>query len=97
MSDLVPIITHEVRELLRERGVSERRDLSAETSLIADVGLDSLAFVDLTFRLEAKLGLRELPLQDWIDAESMKVGRQHTIGSLSEYTNSVREMQSGWA
>lgn len=55
--------------------------LSEHTKLVEDLGLDSLKFVDLTVNLEDALGIAELPMQEWIDAE-LEAGRSLTVGAL---------------
>jgi acyl carrier protein len=94
MNDLQKLISDEVLILLRERHVTGHVAIEPDTSLVEDLGLDSLAFVDLTLRLEAKLGVRELPLQDWIDAEVARPGRRYTLGSLSDYANDILSGQA---
>lgn len=50
--------------------------------LIEDIGLDSLKFIDLTVRIEAVFGLREFPMQDWVD-DQIAAGRPLTVGELA--------------
>lgn len=46
-----------------------REHISLETSLIDQIGLDSLRFVELTVGLEDALGLKVFPMQDWADQQ----------------------------
>lgn len=58
--------------------------VGSSTSLIDDIGLTSLRFVDLTVELEDALGIPEFPMQVWIDDE-MRLApgtRRFTVGSL---------------
>src|SRR5689334_7889645 len=89
MNDLLQLIADEVLTLLRERHSAACPSIEPNTSLVEDLGLDSLAFVDLTLRLEARLEIAELPLQDWIDAEGMRRDRKYTLSSLGEYTETI--------
>ena len=59
-----------------------RRVVGLETSLVADLGIDSLRFVDLAFALEQAFSIAVFPLQDWYDAEVKREGAHFTIGSL---------------
>lgn len=57
-------------------------DIGRADSIMDDLGLDSLRFVDLTLALEEGLGLDELPVQDWYDAESTRSGKRYSVASL---------------
>lgn len=89
MNDLLQLIADEVLIVLRERHSGACPSIKPDTSLVEDLGLDSLAFVDLTLRLEERLEIPELPLQDWIDAEAMQRGRKYTLSSLGQYTETI--------
>jgi acyl carrier protein len=84
MTDALQRVTRAVQELLRQRR-QPHVELSPGLSLVEDLGFDSLAFVDLTLILEAELGVDEFPLQNWIDKESMTLGKKHTIASLARH------------
>lgn len=43
--------------------------ITPASSLLDDVGLDSLKLVDLTVALEEALGVDEFPMQDWVDSQ----------------------------
>lgn len=72
-----------VREVLATlvRRVSPAQ-IAQHTSIIDDLGFDSLKLIDLTLALEAHLGLREFPMQDWYDAESRRSDARFTVASL---------------
>jgi acyl carrier protein len=89
MTDLSQLIAEEVLIVLRERHSKAFPTILPDTSLVEDLGLDSIGFVDLTLRLETRLKIQELPLHDWIDAEGMRSGRKYTLSSLSKYTETV--------
>lgn len=70
-------------------------ELDVQTSVVEDLGLDSLRFVDLALALEEVLGISEFPLQDWYDAEAAHGGR-FTVGSLVEVcAHLMRNRSSG--
>jgi acyl carrier protein len=52
-------------------------------SLIDDLGLDSMKFVDLTVGLEEALGIPEFPMQDWIDG-LVADGARIDVAALTE-------------
>jgi acyl carrier protein len=54
------------------------------TSLMDDLGFDSLKLIDLTLALEAALQVDEFPMQDWADEEAEKSGGRFTLASLVE-------------
>jgi acyl carrier protein len=58
-------------------------DVRLESSLVHDLGFDSLMFVDLTVMLEERLGIEEFPMRAWADAERAREnGRGYTFQSL---------------
>jgi acyl carrier protein len=59
-----------------------RRELLADMSLVDDLGMDSIRFLDLTFAIEDLLNLTEFPIQQWVDAESTRSGPRFTVRSL---------------
>jgi acyl carrier protein len=68
-------------ELARAHGVrSEAVHLGA--SLVDDLGIDSLKFVDLTLAIERRLGLCEFPMQIWADLEMQRDGDRFSVASL---------------
>jgi acyl carrier protein len=56
----------------------------AGLSLVEDLGIDSIRFVDLAFALEDALGLAEFPMQAWADEEATRGDKRYTVGSLVE-------------
>ncbi len=89
--DVFDAIRVEVAKLLADRGVRQE-DIRPDTSLVDDLGMDSMKFLDLTVALERQLGLRELPMQRWQDDEVLKAGRRYTVESLAAAC--LRELQS---
>jgi acyl carrier protein len=55
--------------------------IQPHTSLVADLGLDSIKFVGLGIALEEALDIPEFPMQDWSDQESSRSGG-FTVASL---------------
>ena len=59
--------------------------IGPETSLVDDIGLDSLKFVDLAMALEDALSIPSFPMQDWVDSEmTAEPGERFTVRSLGE-------------
>lgn len=57
--------------------------LSDRSHLLSDLGLTSLDFADIAIGLEAGLGLREFPIEDWLAAEGRRADKHAlTVGSL---------------
>jgi acyl carrier protein len=57
-------------------------DIPDNASVVDDLGLDSLRFVDLTLALEQALDIENLPLQDWYDSESLRSEGRFSVASL---------------
>jgi acyl carrier protein len=74
-------VTQILHDLLKERGTAGKT-ISPEDSLIEDLGLDSLAMVDLTLLIEERLSISEFPMQEWADMESLLETRRYTVASL---------------
>jgi acyl carrier protein len=81
--DVLVAIQTTVEELRLMAGLPTRPAL-VDHSLVEDLELDSLMFVDLTLILEEKLRIERLPMEDWALAESRKTGTRFTIRSLVE-------------
>jgi acyl carrier protein len=64
-----------------DRRRADRR-IHRDTSVVDDLGIDSLRLVELTLALEGELGIAEFPMQDWVDAEVTRTDRRFTVGSL---------------
>ncbi len=72
-----------VRSIHRAVPKTSRRFIDASTSIVDDLGVDSLSMIDLTLALEEELGIAEFPMQSWYDAELSKMGRRFTVGALA--------------
>jgi acyl carrier protein len=60
-----------------------REAIDLQTSVIDDLGMNSLRFVDLTLAIEEALGIPEFPMQEWYDEQaSSAAGRRFTVDSL---------------
>jgi len=69
--------------LLRvDRRISPSEPLDPAISLVDDLGLDSVRFIELTLELEDALGLAALPLQRWSDDQADRASDRYTFGSL---------------
>lgn len=59
--------------------------ISSGVSLLDDIGLTSIKFIDLTVDLEDLLQIEEFPMQRWIDEQAMlDEETRFTVGSLVE-------------
>jgi acyl carrier protein len=70
-AEAIDLVRAELVVLLRDAGVVVG-SIRPESSLIDDLALDSLKFVDLTLALERVFELDEFPMQDWVDLEAEK-------------------------
>jgi acyl carrier protein len=72
----------ELARLLEDSGI-EMGEIRPDSSLIQDLGLDSLKFVDLTLALEEAFSLSEFPMQEWVDEEARKRPPAFTVSALA--------------
>ncbi|HMI93235.1 MAG TPA: phosphopantetheine-binding protein [Polyangiales bacterium] len=56
--------------------------LISSASLVHDMRMDSLVFVEVTVALEEELGVAAFPLQSWADEEALRAEGAYTLGSL---------------
>ncbi len=68
-------------ELIRDCGLPPKV-IEQDASLIEDLGLDSLAMVDLTLLLEERFSIVEFPMQRWANEEGRREEPRYTVGSL---------------
>ena len=59
-------------------------EISPGSSLLGDLGFDSLSMIEVAATLEDALGIGELSLARWREQESEKIGARFTVGSLTE-------------
>ena len=74
-----------VREQLtrvRSGYASSGARIRMETSLVTDLGFDSLSLVEVAAAIEDALQIEELPLLAWSDRESEKDDERFTVASL---------------
>lgn len=77
-----PLLNSVRRALLRANERLSPGDIEATSSLVDDLGFDSLKFVDLALALEDELCIVEFPVQAWYDAEYALSDRRFTVASL---------------
>ena len=61
----------------------KRENIHPDSSLIHDLGLDSLKFVDLTVALEDAFGLGEFPMQEWVDGQAAMTSGAFRVAALA--------------
>lgn len=81
--DVLAAIQRTVEEVRSNAGLPSR-PAELDHSLVDDLELDSLMFVDLTLILEENLQIAQFPMEDWAALESRKTGARFTIRSLME-------------
>jgi acyl carrier protein len=79
--ELYEIVKAEVLKIL-DKDSRALQPIGWSTSLVDDLGLDSLEFIDLTLGLEAALELEQFPMQDWADDEIERSEQRFTFASL---------------
>jgi acyl carrier protein len=76
-------VQYVLAQVLLDNGRASK-EITWESSLIDDLGLDSLDFVDLTLELESAFCMEEFPMQQWVDAEKVKKQNRFTVASLAK-------------
>jgi acyl carrier protein len=82
-----------VRSIQRAVPKTSRGVIDTNTSIVDDLGIDSLNIINLTLALEEELGIAEFPMQAWYDGELSKNGRRFTVGALA--TACVQYLRGG--
>jgi acyl carrier protein len=93
LNEAVELIRRELAFLLQD-GSIPLDQVTAESSLIEDLRLDSFSFVDLTLALERAFEIGEFPMQDWVDEEALKEAERFTLGALAGACLQARRRQS---
>ena len=78
------IVRCELARIAQEQRLERVADIGMATSLTADLGLDSISFIEVAVALEKALEVDELPLGAWSDLESERDEPRFTVGSLVE-------------
>lgn len=79
--NLYQAVKEVIYKLMDERD-RKRVEIAGDSSLIEDLGLTSLHFVDLTVALEKALNIERFPIQQWIDQERRRSDKRFTFDSL---------------
>jgi acyl carrier protein len=82
-ASIVSTLRSVLTPLVREVGLTPD-DIHADSSLIEDLQLDSLRFVDLMGAIASAFDLDEFPMQVWVDSEQDRDGKRFTVGSLAD-------------
>ena len=77
--------------LVRTNRKIRRADVHESSSLVDDLGLDSVRFVELTFALEDVFELDAFPMDDWAASEMTRAGKRFTVASLAERLQALRQ------
>ncbi len=67
----------------------EESEATRTMSLIDDLELDSIMFVDLSLALERRFQIANFPMQAWADSEALRTEARYTVGSLVEYVTEI--------
>ena len=81
---VLDIVCSELARIRAEQGLDIDQCIRPESSLVADVGLDSLSMVEALVAIEQALGIGERALAPWADEELEREGTRFTVASLVE-------------
>jgi acyl carrier protein len=87
-TDAMPDLLDVIRQVLLRAG-RDGVDVGPESSLIEDLGIDSVMFVDLTIGIETRFGIAEFPMQAWVDGEAHVGAERLTVESLARKVSEV--------
>lgn len=76
------IVRRELDRIRREQAPDCDVEIRMESSLTADLGLDSISLVEVIVALERALQIDQLPLASWSDRESDRDDERFTVASL---------------
>jgi acyl carrier protein len=88
--DAFEVVRDAVVHVLNDEGVKSDH-ITPTTRLVDDLAMDSLTFVELSIELERVLGVREFPMQAWVDAEDELATDRYTVGSLVQRVRGLSE------
>ena len=94
---VLEIVCRELARIRREHGGDANHEIRPDSSLVADVGFDSLSMVEALVAVEQALGIDELSLVAWTDEELEREGPRFTVASLVDVCRrrlSTRPLQS---
>lgn len=52
------------------------------SSLVDDLGIDSLHLIDVAVCIEERTGIRDFSVEHWVETESLRRDARFTVGSL---------------
>lgn len=68
-----------VAEIIASTSDVSRTDIKPESHIMEDLGIDSLAFLDIAFEIEQKFNIK-LPIEDWMQtAKESKESSQEIL------------------
>jgi acyl carrier protein len=59
-------------------------------SLVDDLGMDSVMFIDLTLEVESQFRITAFPMQAWADVEAQRKSDRFTVASLARAISEVQ-------
>jgi acyl carrier protein len=68
-----------------------RQDIHMDTSIMSDLGFDSITIVELACAVEDALQIGDLPLHAWFDQESEQTTKRFTVASFLEMVRQTRD------
>lgn len=93
----VGVVGRVLADLLKRNGRQiEPANIRFRDSLVDDLRIDSLMFVDLTVLLEQELGVAEFPMQRWMDSETLGRDPRYTVESLVRECMRVAPPSTGY-
>jgi acyl carrier protein len=88
LRDVLAEVQSEIRVIRAGAGLRDC-EIADWMSLIDDLDMDSILFIDLSLALERRFLIPDFPLQGWADAEALRIGRRYSVGSLAEYVHGL--------
>lgn len=80
-------IINDIVEIINEICGIETSDISPDSNMISDLGIDSLDFLDISFAIEKKFGVK-LPVDSWVekvDAGEASLDEYFTVRAVAEF------------
>ncbi|WP_298464039.1 acyl carrier protein [uncultured Erythrobacter sp.] len=76
-----------IREIISEICDIDTSEIETKSNMISDLGIDSLDFLDISFAIEKKFGVK-LPVDDWVekvDAGEATLDDYFVVQSIADF------------
>jgi acyl carrier protein len=80
-----------VAEIIASTSDVSKGDIKPESHIMEDLGIDSLAFLDIAFEIEQKFNIK-LPIEDWMQTAKESKESSQEILLVGNLCKNIREI-----